>query len=102
MAAPHTTEAASRPRNGAEPQPHPGALTSASATSPTAAARSPAPRMSGRPETFGSLLSGTTRAARTTAAPPTGPLIQNTLPQPTGPRAPPTTAPTPAPMAPPA
>ena len=64
MAAPHTTEAASRPRNDAEPQPHSGALTSASATSPTAAARNPAPRMSGRPDTFGSLLSGTTRTAR--------------------------------------
>ena len=100
MAAPHITEAASRPRNDAEPQPHSGALTSASATSPTAAARSPAPRMSGRPETFGSLLSGTTRAARNTAATPTGTLIQNTQRQSTCTRAPPITGPSAAPRAP--
>src|ERR1700748_728459 len=100
MAAPHTTEAASRPRNDAEPQPHSGALTSASATSPTAAARSPAPRMSGRPETFGSLLSGTTRAARNTAATPTGTLIQKTQRQSICTRAPPITGPNAAPRAP--
>src|SRR6266700_3897176 len=75
MAAPHTTEAASRPRNDAELQPHSGALTSASATSPTAAARS-------------------------TAATPTGTLIQNTQRQSTCTRAPPITGPSAAPRAP--
>src|SRR5436309_12835333 len=97
MAAPEATEAASRPRNDAEPQPHAGALTSANATSPTAAASSPAPRTSGRPEAFGSLLSGTTRAASTTAATPTGTLLQNTQRQLACTRAPPITGPRAAP-----
>src|SRR6185312_14488372 len=100
MAQPQASEAASRPRNDAEPQPHSGALTSASATSPTDAASSPAPMMSGRPETFGSLLSGTTRTASTTAATPTGTLIQNTQRQSTCTRAPPMTGPNAAPRAP--
>src|SRR4029077_11363667 len=100
MAQPLASEAASRPRNEAEPQPHSGAFTSANATSPTDAASRPAPRMSGRPETFGSLLSGTTRTASTTAATPTGTLIQNTQRQSTCTRAPPITGPNAAPRAP--
>ena len=47
MAVPQASEAASRPMKLAEPQPQPGALTSASATRPTAAASSPAPIRSG-------------------------------------------------------
>jgi hypothetical protein len=100
MAVPHATEAASSPKNQAEPQPQSGALTSASATRPTAAASSPAPMMSGRPETFSSRLSGTTRSASATAASPTGTLIQNTQRQLTWTRAPPMTGPRAAPSAP--
>ena len=100
MTAPHTSDAASSPMNPAEPQPQPGASTSANATRPTAAASSPAPRMSGRPEDAGSRLSGTTRTASTTAASPTGTLIQNTQRQLTCTRVPPMTGPSAAPSAP--
>ena len=100
MAHPHASDAASRPRKLAEPQPQPGALTSASATSPTDAASSRAPTRSGRPWAVSSLLSGTTRTASTTAATPTGTLIQNTQRQLTCTSAPPITGPRAAPRAP--
>jgi hypothetical protein len=100
MPAPHTSEAASRPMKPAEPQPQPGALTRASATSPTDAASRSAPITSGRPCAVSSLLSGTTRTARTTAASPTGTLIQNTQRQLSCTRLPPITGPRAAPRAP--
>src|SRR5215470_4598044 len=99
-AAPQATEAASKPMNPAEPQPQPGALTRASATRPTDAASSPAPIRSGRPRDAESRLSGTTLMARTTAATPTGTLIQNTQRQLTWTRLPPITGPSAAPRAP--
>src|SRR5579863_7423858 len=100
MAKPHTTDPASSPRNPAEPQPQPGASTSAYATSPTDAASSRAPRTSGRPRDPGSRLSGTTRPVSSTAASPTGTLIQNTQRQFTWTRLPPITGPSAAPSAP--
>ena len=100
MAAPQASEAASRPMKPAEPQPQPGASTSAYATSPTDAASSSAPSRSGRPRDAGSRLSGTTRRASTTAATPTGTLIQNTHRQFTWTRLPPITGPSAAPSAP--
>ena len=64
MAAPQASDASSRPRKPAEPHPQPGALTSASATRPTAAASSPAPSdVRAAPDACSSLLSGTTRRA---------------------------------------
>src|SRR5580693_4823578 len=100
MAHPHTTDPASSPRNPAEPQPQLGASTSAYATSPTDAASNNAPSTSGRPREDGSRLSGTTRTASTTAATPTGTLIQNTQRQFTWTRLPPITGPSAAPSAP--
>src|SRR5580693_3182345 len=100
MPAPQATDKASSPRNPAEPQPQPGASTSAYATSPTDAASSNAPTTSGRPRDPGSRLSGTTRTASTTAATPTGTLIQNTRRQFTWTRLPPITGPSAAPSAP--
>src|SRR5277367_5699536 len=100
MAAPAMTEAASSPRNPAEPHPQPGASTSAYATIPTDAASSNAPTTSGRPREDASRLSGTTRRASTTAATPTGTLIQNTQRQFTWTRLPPITGPSAAPSAP--
>src|ERR1700683_2137469 len=100
MPAPQATDNASSPRNPAEPQPHAGASTSAYATSPTDTASSPAPTTSGRPRDSGSRLSGTTRAASSTAATPTGTLIQTTQRQFTWTRLPPITGPSAAPSAP--
>src|SRR6266568_6825804 len=100
MTAPQASEARSTPMNEAEPQPQPGALTRASATRPTAAASSTAPIRSGRPVDRSSLLSGTTRTARITAASPTGRLTQNTQRQSTCTRLPPITGPSAAPSAP--
>ena len=100
IAAAQATAASSSPRKLAEPQPQPGTLTRASATSPTAAASSAAPARSGRPWTCSSLLSGTTRAASSTAASPTGRLIQNTHRQLSCTRLPPITGPRAAPSAP--
>src|SRR6516165_797656 len=100
MAAPQASEPASSPRKPAEPQPQPGASTSAYATSPTDAASSSAPTTSGRPREAGSRLSGTTRTASSTAASPTGTLIQNTQRQLTWTRLPPITGPSAAPRAP--
>src|SRR5580658_9359584 len=100
MAKPQTTDKASSPRNPAEPQPQAGASTSAYATRPTDAASSSAPTTSGRPREDASRLSGTTRRASTTAATPTGTLIQNTQRQFTWTRLPPITGPSAAPSAP--
>src|SRR5580693_1917040 len=100
MAKPQASDPASSPRNPVEPQPHPGASTSAYATSPTDAASNNAPSTSGRPREDGSRLSGTTRTASTTAATPTGTLIQNTQRQFTWTRLPPITGPSAAPSAP--
>src|ERR1700722_2221639 len=100
MPAPHATDKASSPRTPAEPQPPPGASTSAYATSPTDKASSTAPTTSGRPRDPGSRLSGTTRTASSTAASPTGTLIQNTQRQFTWTRLPPITGPSAAPSAP--
>src|SRR5580658_4165558 len=99
MAKPQTTDKASSPRNPAEPQPQAGASTSAYATRPTDAASSSAPTTSGRPREDASRLSGTTRRASTTAATPTGTLIQNTQRQFTWTRLPPITGPSAAPSA---
>ena len=84
----------------ADPQPQSGALTSARAIRPTAAASSPAPITSGRPGAWSSLLSGTTRPASRTAASPTGRLIQKTQRQLSCTRPPPITGPSAAPRAP--
>src|SRR6201999_2340869 len=82
------------------PQPQLGASTSAKATRPTAAASRSAPSRSGRPDSDGSLLSGTVRTDRITAATPTGTLIQKTRRQLTWTRPPPMTGPRAAPSAP--
>src|SRR5580693_939197 len=75
MAKPQASDPASSPRNPVEPQPQPGASTSAYATSPT-------------------------DAASNNAATPTGTLIQNTQRQFTWTRLPPITGPSAAPSAP--
>src|SRR5215472_1234763 len=97
---PHPSEAASVPRNAAEPQPQVGALTRASAVRPTHAASRAAPVTSGLPDARSSLLSGTTLAARIMAATPIGRLIQKTQRQFSWTRPPPTTGPRAAPSAP--
>src|SRR5215469_6163576 len=97
--APHATDAASTSMNRAESHPQPGAFTSANATRPTAAASSAAPARSGLPRACWSLLSGTIRAASSTARRPTGMLIQNTQRQLSWTRVPPITGPSAAPSA---
>jgi hypothetical protein len=99
-AAAQATAATSSPMKLAEPHPHPGTLTSASATRPTDAASIAAPTRSGLPWTCSSLLSGTTRLAISTAASPTGRLIQKTHRQLNCTRLPPITGPRAAPSAP--
>src|SRR5262249_32554398 len=99
-AAPQPSAPARLPRKAAEPQPQIGALTSASAISPTQAASNPAPATSGLPAARSSRLSGTTLAASIIAERPMGRLIQNTQRQSSWTRLPPITGPSAAPSAP--
>ena len=90
----------SSPKKSFDVQPHDGAFTSASASDPAAIATSPAPNMSGRAFTVSSRLSGKTLKASTTAATPTGMLIQKTHRQESSTKKPPITGPRAAPSAP--